>query len=296
MLKQIHFLLTYTCNYECNHCFLYCSPNAKGTFNLDQIQKVLNDAKTIESVEWIYFEGGEPFLYYPVMLKGLQLAKAMGFKTGIVTNNYWATTIEDAKLWLKPIIDSGIDDLSLSDDIFHNDDDGDNSAKIAAEAAEELGYTVNSISIEKLSVQPLSNKKGAPVIGGGVLLKGRAVEKLTEGLPTKSIDNFTECKHEELINPIRVHIDSFGNVQVCQGISIGNMWEKPLSRIIKEYDASAHPICGPLSKGGPLELGRKYNIKLDDKYIDECHHCYSIRRKLIRNFPEYLTPPQVYGL
>lgn len=93
MLEQIHFLLTYTCNYECDHCFLYCSPNTEGTFTLDQIQKVLNDAKKIKTVEWIYFEGGEPFLYYPLMFKGLQIAKALGFKTGVVTNNYWATTV-----------------------------------------------------------------------------------------------------------------------------------------------------------------------------------------------------------
>ena len=32
MLTGIHFLLTYSCTSECDHCFLYCSPNAKGTF------------------------------------------------------------------------------------------------------------------------------------------------------------------------------------------------------------------------------------------------------------------------
>lgn len=296
MLEQIHFLLTYTCNYECDHCFLYCSPNTEGTFTLDQIQKVLNEAKKMESVEWIYFEGGEPFLYYPIMLKGLQLAKAMGFKTGVVTNNYWATTIEDAKLWLKPIIDSGIDDLSLSDDSFHHDETEENPAKIATDAAQELGFSANSICIENPSVQPPSDDKGVPVVGGGALFKGRAVEKLVNDLPTKSVDNFVECKHEELVTPIRVHIDSFGNVQVCQGVSIGNMWQKPLSQIINEYDATKHPICGPLSSGGPYELAQIYDVKLDDKYIDECHYCYTVRKELINRFPEHLTPPQVYGI
>lgn len=296
MLKQIHFLLTYTCNYECDHCFLYCSPNVEGTFTIDQIQKVLNDAKNIKTVEWIYFEGGEPFLYYPLMLKGLQLAKAMGFKTGIVTNNYWATTIEDAKLWLKPIIESGIDDFSLSDDLFHNDDTANNSAKIAADAAKELGFSVNFICIEKPSIQRPSDDKGAPVVGGGALFKGRAVEKLADGLPTKSVEKFIECKHEEIVTPTRVHIDSFGNVQVCQGISIGNMWQKLLSKIIEEYDATIHPICGPLSTGGPYELAQTYDIKLKEKFIDECHYCYTVRSELINRFPEFLTPLQVYGL
>lgn len=296
MFEQIHFLLTYTCNYECDHCFLYCSPNSTGTFTIEQIESILKDAKQIKTVEWIYFEGGEPFIYYPIMLQGLKVAKAMGFKTGLVTNNYWATSVDDAKLWLKPIIDLGIDDLSLSDDTFHTGDEDDNSTKIAAEAAKQLGYTINSICIEKPSVQPQSDIKGAPVIGGGVLLKGRAVEKLTKGLPAQLIDNFTECKHEELVNPMRVHVDCFGNVQVCQGISIGNLWKEPLSKIIAGYNAENHPICGPLVGGGPLELAKRNNIKMTNKFVDECHFCYSVRRKLVEKYPSTLNPTQVYGL
>lgn len=133
-------------------------------------------------------------------------------------------------------------------------------------------------------------------MGGGALFKGRAVEKLIDGLPTRPFDTFTECKHEELVNPMRVHIDSFGNVQVCQGVSIGNMWQKPLSQIIKKYDATTHPICGPLSTGGPIKLAQVYNIKLNDKFVDECHYCYTVRKALINKFPQFLTPLQVYGI
>ena len=108
MLKGIHFLLTYSCNFECDHCFLYCNSNSAGTFTLKQIRTVLNEAEKIKSVESIYFEGGEPFLFYPLMLEGLKIATEKGFKTGIVTNSYWATNVEDAELWLKPIADLNI--------------------------------------------------------------------------------------------------------------------------------------------------------------------------------------------
>ena len=30
MLTGVHFLLTYACNYECDHCFLYCGPLSRG--------------------------------------------------------------------------------------------------------------------------------------------------------------------------------------------------------------------------------------------------------------------------
>ena len=47
-----------------------------------------------------------------------------------------------------------------------------------------------------------------------------------------------------------MHVDAYGNVQVCQGISIGNMWQTPLSELVRDYDAARHPIVGPLLTGG----------------------------------------------
>jgi MoaA/NifB/PqqE/SkfB family radical SAM enzyme len=296
MLTGIHFLLTYTCTYECDHCFLYCGPNAEGTFTAAQISQVLDDAKSLGTVEWIYFEGGEPFLYFPLLVEGMRLAGQAGYKTGVVTNCYWATSVEDAALWLGPLLEKGIEDLSLSDDEFHHGDEKDSPAKKAARAAARLGMRSGSICIEKPAIQPPADGKGDPVIGGGALFKGRAVDKLTEGLPTHPPETFRECTHEELVAPKRVHVDPFGNVHVCQGISIGNMWEKPLSAIIKEYDAAAHPICGPLHRGGPAELARAHGVKLEGEFVDECHYCFLIRRLLIDKFPEFLSPRQVYGL
>ena len=74
MLTGIHILLTYKCSFECDHCFLYSGPFAKGAMTLPQVRHVLDAPRKIGSVEWIYFEGGEPFLFYPSLLEGLRLA------------------------------------------------------------------------------------------------------------------------------------------------------------------------------------------------------------------------------
>ena len=117
-----------------------------------------------------------------------------------------------------------------------------------------------------------------------------------DGLPTKSVDSFIECKYEELEELSRVHIDNFGSVQVCQGISIGNTWNSSLNQIIEEYDSINHPICGPIIKGGPNELANHYGFQLSGRFVTECHYCYTIRRKLVDIFPDQLTPKQVYGI
>jgi organic radical activating enzyme len=299
MLTGIHFLLTYMCNLECDHCFVYSGPNAKGIFTLSQIRKVLDEATKIGTIEWIYFEGGEPFLFYPLMLEGIEIARNMGFKVGVVTNAYYATSEEDAELWLSPLCKLEISDLSISDDSFHYKKGKDNPAKRALAAAKRLGIPVNSICIDKPSIETGIDKeldKGAPVIEGGAMFRGRAVEKLVEGLPQRGWEQFTECPYEDLKEPKRVHLDPYGNVHLCQGLSMGNMWENPLSILAGNYNADSHPICGPLVRGGPARLAKKYNIEYEDKYVDACHFCYLVRLALIDRFPQYLAPKQVYGL
>ena len=299
MLTGAHLLLTYTCSFECDHCFVYSSPQAKGTFTLDQIKRVIEELVKLGTIERVYFEGGEPFLFYPLMVEGIRLARDKGFEAGIVTNSYWATTDEDAELWLRPLCKLGISDLSISDDSFHSGDDEDNRARHALAAAERLGMPSGSISIEKPKAEMSQDKEqvhGEPVVGGSTMFRGRAVEKLTEGLPTRFWQEFTECPYEDLREPKRIHLDPYGNVHLCQGLCAGNMWQTPLSELVKTYDCDTHPICRPLVEGGPALLATEYGVSHDDRYLDACHLCYTLRLALLDRFPEYLAPRQVYGL
>lgn len=298
MLTGIHFLLSYKCDSECDHCFVYSSPRAGGTFTLEQLKQVFSELAKIGTIESIYFEGGEPFLFYPLMCEGIRIARDLGCKAGIVTNAYWATSEEDAELWLKPLHDLGLADLSISDDAFHCESEMP-PARYALRAAQKLGMPCGAISIDKPMVGEATDEeraKGEPVIVGGAVFRGRAVERLTEGLPRRSCDQFTECPYEDLRDPKRVHLDHYGNIHLCQGLSMGNMWQEPLSEIVRHYDAESHPVCGPLVNGGPALLAREYDVQHEDEYVDACHMCYLVRLALLDRFPQYLGPRLVYGL
>jgi MoaA/NifB/PqqE/SkfB family radical SAM enzyme len=67
---------------------------------LKSIREILRQAEDLGTIEWIYFEGGEPFLYYPILLRGVRMAQDRGFRVGIVSNAYWGTDTEDALEWL----------------------------------------------------------------------------------------------------------------------------------------------------------------------------------------------------
>jgi len=263
---------------------------------ISDIHRILVEAEQVGNISGICFEGGEPFLYYPTMLWGLRAAKDCGFRRLIVTNAYWATSLEDAKEWLNPISEIGIHDLALSDDIYHYGEDEENLAKYAYEAAKNLNLPVGTITIEdSKNYLEECEWKGKPVVGGKVQFKGRAVEKLAGGLPTRPWTDFDKCLDEDFSNQGRVHIDPFGYVHVCQGIAMGNMKQTPLNELFANFDPEKHPICGPILRGGPAELVREYQVEHEEGYVDECHLCYSTRLKLRKKFPNILAPDQIYG-
>ncbi len=294
-ISSLHLLQTYQCTYECDHCFVCSSPEAEGVMTIADIRHILDEAQKSGTIKSIYFEGGEPFLYYQTMLWGLRAAKEYGFRVGIVTNAYWAVSVEDAIEWLRPIQEIGIADLSISDDAYHYGEEVENLAKNAIKAAKKLGLPVGTIAIEDpRNTDSPEAFKGEPVVGGRVLCKGRAVSKLVEDLPTKAWNTFNECLEEDFANQGRVHIDPYGYVHVCQGITIGNLKQTPLHEILANFDSDKHPICGPIQKGGPVELVQKFGVNHEEKYVDECHLCYDARMKLRKSYPQILAPDQLY--
>ncbi|MBE3070416.1 MAG: radical SAM protein [Planctomycetes bacterium] len=296
MLTGIHLLVTYACNFECDHCFLYSRPGAGGTFTLDRIRQVLDEAVRLGTIERVFFEGGEPMLYYPLVLAGIEEAARRGLAAGIVTNAYWATSAEDAALWLRPLAERGVRAISISDDRLHYGDADGAHVQRLAEAAARLGVEVKNLTTAPPGAGPDPDRPGRQRVTGGVMFRGRAVEKLTAGLPTRPWDELVTCPHEPLADPGRVHVDGFGNVHLCQGLLMGNCFRVPLSGLVAAYDPQAHPIVGPLVRGGPAELARALGVDHEAAYVDECHLCYALRRAAVERFGEYLGPRQVYGM
>lgn len=295
-LSGLHLLFTYRCLFECDHCFVWGSPRQAGTMTLRKILRILDTADEVDSVEWIYFEGGESFLYYPVVLRGVQAAAAKGYKVGIVTNAYWATDGDDALEWLRPL-EGLVSDFSVSCDPYHGSAENDQRVQNALAAAKQLDIPVATIHI----VQPESMRE-APADGRrpegeyAVRFRGRAAEKLVAKAGRQPWTEFTTCPGEELREPERVHLDPDGHVHVCQGVSVGNIFRESLKTICETYDPDSHPVVGPLLEGGPAELVRRYDLPHADSYADACHLCYEARRALRARFPEVLAPDSMYGV
>jgi MoaA/NifB/PqqE/SkfB family radical SAM enzyme len=295
-LEGLHILLTYQCNLECDHCFTWGSSRQAGTFTLRRLDDLLSQVKAVPECKWIYFEGGEPFLYYPVLRHGVETAADMGMKVGIVSNGYWATSEWDAMEWLEPFAGL-VHDLSISSDLYHWDRDSVRLAKNAERAAQELGIPVGLISIAGLDdIEAACAMGKLPEGETKVMFRGRAAEVLAPHVPKHNWETFTECPCEDLVEPGRLHVDPMGNLHICQGISIGNVFESSLKAICESYRVEDHPIAGPIHAGGPAELARRLGTRHLAGYADACHLCYEARKEMRPEFPTVLVPDAMYGV
>lgn len=296
-LQQLHLLVTYLCTAECDHCFVWGSPEQSGVMTIEQVRRIFDQGEALGTIESVSFEGGEPFLYYGLFLEGVRQARTRGWKTDVVTNAYWATSPEDALLWLRPLAEAGLDSLVVSHDTHHGSSEKGPHGHAAA-AADELGVGKSAIVIREAatSVDAASPVKGKTITGGAVRFRGRAASRLTTGLSRRPWQEMTTCPHEDLASPTRVHIDPLGYVHLCQGLVMGNLFQTPLSEMLAAYVPGRHPVCGPLLPGGPAALARAYDVPHADSYVDECHMCYELRDRLRVRFPEYLAPAQMYGV
>ena len=295
-LRSLHLLLTYRCLYECDHCFLHCGPGQPGTFTVYELDGIVEQASTLEGLEAIYFEGGEPMLYYPLLLRGVQMATRAGLRTGIVTCGYYATTPQDGRLFLEPLREAGLGTVDVSLDELHGSGEAYNHARNLIEAAEGMGFEVNVISV----ADPRRCGEELACTGRGEepqpsFLRGRAAHKLVEGLQLHPISEFVECSLEDLEAPSRVHMDNWGNIFICQGIIAGNVWESSLRSVVSGYDPASHPIIGPLVQGGPARLAEVVGAGVGEGFATECHACYEVRRAVRERFRRELGPAQVYG-
>src|SRR5512139_2572104 len=194
-LSGLHILLTYQCTCECDHCFVWGSPWQTGTLTFEQIEQILQQAKEA-GITSIYFEGGEPFLYYPILVQSVRKAADMGFSVGIVSNAYWANSVADAEEWLRPFV-GRLADLSVSSDLFHCSETMGERPQNALVAAKWLNIPTGMISVAQPDAEARQSH-GQIENESAVMYRGRAAVNLVEKATSHPWESFDACPHEDL--------------------------------------------------------------------------------------------------
>ncbi|NLE22121.1 MAG: radical SAM protein [Actinobacteria bacterium] len=310
-LEGIHFLVTYRCTYSCDHCFVWGSPAAEETMTLAQLAAIIDQAAEL-GVTDVYFEGGEPTLGYPIVLTAARRAREHGLEVGLVSNCYWATSVDDARVWLSPFADLGVADLSLSSYAYCVEDADEDHLRNAVLAAQALGIPSSVLEVGAPADIGVPGACSGEV--GEIMHKGRAAVVLAPQRASRPPDSLTACPHEDFTDPGRAHVGPDGELQLCQGISAGNVFaggdgpptpgcraaprRDGLERVLDAYDPGTRPVIREILTGGPWVLARAVgHSPARSHYADECHLCYEVRAALraAGRYPEVLAPGQCYA-
>lgn len=89
--RGIIFNLTYDCSLRCPHCFYYPQPTSRGALTVERLREIIESMQDTAPVREVHYTGGEPFLYYDLLVEGVALARELGARRiTCSTNCYWA--------------------------------------------------------------------------------------------------------------------------------------------------------------------------------------------------------------
>jgi hypothetical protein len=278
-LTGIHFLISYGCPAECDHCFIWGNPRRDSGMTLERIDQFLNQIMAVGTIASVCAEGGESFTRYPALLHLMRRGTELGLGVSALTNAFWVESREMATSRIDELIAAGMSSLGVSTDEWHQKHIPVEKVDLLLAVCEAAG----------LSASRMESKIE------GVMFRGRAAEWLAPGRPTKPAEEMTACPHEQLGAPSRAHLDCYGRLHLCQGLAIG---DGSLRQAIEEYDPARHPIVRLLLNGGPIALARfaaDLGFEMAPRYVDDCHLCYRAREFLRPRYPELLGPDEMYG-
>ncbi len=312
-------LITFRCPSKCDHCAYNAGPDQEGRIHLDDAEQWLSELAKNNKFEWLTLHGGEPFLYLDDMKTILAVANELGVpRRGAITNGFWASSSQAARMTLKDLVNAGLNTLTFSVDGFHQQYIDIRNIRFGIEAAVSLG--LEKVWVDSYYIESLESKKNPyDPLTKASLREVQEIEGIEyslypvdfEGRGAKSLVGFAEMFNEiphgncvlpfwlggDLRSPEVIEIDFEGNITLCPGICIGNAKRNSLSDSLNSYSYSNHPIIRVLVEAGPIGLYRlalQHGLETNSTFVNECHLCFEMRRLLQQYYPKHLAPNRCY--
>lgn len=318
-VKSIDFLLTLKCPSKCKHCSYRAGPERTGFMSLRDAERWLTELLNTQPLKSFTVHGGEPFLYFEVLKGIFRKVKELGVQERwVITNGYWAKDFKIAKEYLNELKEAGLLGITFSVDAFHQEYIPLETVRTGIEAAVQIGFEKVAVDSYFLGCEDSDNEYDISTENAISGLKGLSDVQFSrfkatfEGRAAELIADDTEIENKvptgkcqfpfwlggDLKNPEGIEIDFEGNVTLCPGISIGNAKSESSVDILKGYDYRNHPIIKILAEEGPIglmDLAREKGYEREQKYINECHLCYEMRKFLYQYYSHYLKPVSCYS-
>lgn len=317
-ITGITWLTTYNCNIACDHCFFETKGRNK-YMSPDLIDKALGDFMLDKHIFWHHLSGGEIFLQKEKLIEIVKrIRKYFKKDIGISTNGFWAKNENETIAIVKELDKNGVSGIAVSVDYFHQKQLSIEGPKTLAKIIKKSGLNThtylmgarlnvdvsNSSKINSLTENITNEFKqeqeitlAIPIersIGKGSKINQPKKHKIPQGKCTE----LNTCLGERSpFNPAMVWIDPYGNVMICYGIIIGNIYSNSLNEIIGEYNPEKFPLLNKLAEHGPkgiFAVAKEKGMNSSVGFYDECDLCYQSRSYLQKQYPDLIGPAECY--
>ena len=138
---SLNVLTTNRCTASCGHCSMNSGPERSGELSGPQLVKLLGELlREAKQVKVVVFAGGEPLLLGEALHDGIRTVRAHGVVSRVVTNGYWATSLDQARRVVRGLRAAGLDEINISTDDHHLPYISLQRVRWAYEAACEAGF------------------------------------------------------------------------------------------------------------------------------------------------------------
>ncbi len=121
-LKKIEFVLTPCCTGACRHCSQGDHPKTGEHFSPDLGIKLIREVAAQYNVQTVMVFGGEPLLFPDATAKLMAVAREVCIPhRQIITNGYFTKSEEALRRTVRALAESGVNDMLLSVDAFHQE-------------------------------------------------------------------------------------------------------------------------------------------------------------------------------
>jgi len=325
--------LSYKCNATCKHCIYASSPKWESDWiSLKEMERMLTvfagrimpspyGPNGVSFNHGLHFTGGEPFLNFALLLKGVKIAHKLGIPSLFAeTNAFWCRDDEETTEKMQQLKDAGLVGILVSVNPFTLETvPFERTARAIRIGSDVFGQGLmvyqNDYFVQfsrlgisgRMPLQEYIRKVGLREATSRIELLpiGRAVYALNDWYRKHPASVFfgSDCS-AELSRNYHNHWDNYGNVLpgFCAGIALGNLQEQPLlyeDGLDLEND---YPLLKILFKNGVGGLFKFVQDEfgyqaLESGYVSQCHLCVDIRTQIVNQTQEFkeLRPLEFYA-
>lgn len=301
--KQLVLTLGYRCNMNCKSCFIGDKLSDHETvLTYTDCVDIIETAAHLQTIESVAFVGGEPFVYYKLMLKlATYIHTHYRCPLNITTNASWARSQEMTARLLDPLVHRGLRYVMVSLDEYHLEFGTIQNAANCLRRCLEHGIETTVQVIDRVGAPNAADFKEA--IGDAVDVDAikwyenpcAAIGNAATMLESEDLQWFDEipgggCNAGSILN-----VQPDGEIKPCCGaglmaprLSLGNGKKEGVHEAVQRSEAD--PIINSLiSEQGPRGLaevlraeGRDDLVEKHAPFTDACYACHA-----------FLTDPEV---